>query len=336
MADSQTKSNGPFKIEKWNHHNELTTVPNPHYWDKENVHLSRIQLIVLDNPTALQLYEKKGLDWTGSPLSTLSVDALSSLSKRGDLEIAPSAGVYLIRINTEKAPFNHIKMRQAFALALNRGNLVEYALEGNQVPAFGLIPYSILPGQPHFDDCNLSLARQLFEEAMKEQSLTLAHFPTVIITYASGERPHKIAQVAQQQWKEAFGVNVNLQSNEPKVHYDHLKNRSYQLGIGSWFADFHDPISFLEIFKHKENGTNNTQWEHPQYIALLNASAHAQNPDDRKSLLKQAEHLLINEMPVIPLFYATYNYVKNEAIQGITFSELGYLDFKHAYWNTGE
>lgn len=334
LPDSDIVTNGPFKLEKWNYRNELTAIKNPHYWDRSNVRLNRIQLIVLDNPTALQLFQNGELDWTGSPLSTLSVDALASLRRQEKLEVAPAAGVYLFRINTEKPPFNHIKMRQAFALALSRADLVEYVLQGNQVPAFGLIPYSFIAGQPFFDDEDIHLARRLFQEAMEEQALTLENFPQVSIQYASGERAHKIAQVVQQQWKETLGVNVALQSSEAKIYYDQLKNRTYQLGIGSWFADFRDPISFLEIFKLKDNGTNNTQWESPHYIELLNQSALVQNAEKRKELLKQAERTIINEMPIIPLFYSSYNYVKNPMIKGVYFSELGYLDFKHAYLDT--
>lgn len=331
-SGSSIVTNGPFQLEKWSHQNELTAIPNPHYWDKDQIRLKQIQLVVIDNPTALQLFENGELDWTGSPLSTLSVDALASLRNKEKLQVTPAAGIYLLRINVEKPPFNHVKMRQAFALALNRGDLVEYVLQGNQVPAFGLIPYSFIPGQPLFEDENLHLARRLFQEALEEQSLTVDKLPQISISYLSNERAHKIAQVAQQQWKKAFGIDIALQSNEGKVYFDLLKNHTYQLGIGSWFADFHDPISFLEIFKLKDNGTNNTQWENPQFIQLLNDSAMTQ-AEERNQLLKQAERTIINEMPIIPLFYSSYNYVKNPALKGVYFSELGYLDFKNAYWD---
>lgn len=331
LPDSQILTNGPFKLEKWSRHNELTAIPNPHYWDRNNIRLDRIQLVVLDNPTALQLFQRGELDWTGSPLSTLSVDALASLQSQGHLEVMPAAGIYLFRVNTESLPFNHVKMRQAFALALNREDLVKHALQGNQAPAFGLIPHSFIKGHPFFKDDNRRLALQLFQEALKEQSLALENFPKVSIQYASNERAHKIAQVAQQQWKEVLGVHVDLENSEGKVYYDRLKTHDYQLGIGSWFADIRDPISFLEVFKFKENGTNNTQWENPRYIALLNHSSEEISPKEREKILKQAERVIIEEMPIIPLFYASYNYLKNRSIKGVYFSELGYLDFKNAY-----
>ena len=267
---------------------------------------------------------------------TISVDALASLQDQGQLEVMPAAGLYLFRVNTDREPFNHVKMRQAFALALNREDLVQHVLQGNQVPAFGIVPHSFIKGQPFFEDYDHHLARQLFQEALKDQSLTLENFPKVSIHYASNERSHKIAQVAQQQWKEVLGVNVTLQSSEPKVYYDLLKTHEYQLGIGSWFADIRDPISFLELFKFKENGTNNTQWENPHYIALLNQSSQAALPQEREKLLKDAERVIVNEMPVIPLFYASYNYLRNPEVKGVYFSELGYLDFKNAYWEADE
>ena len=133
-SGSQIATNGPFALEKWLKHNELTAIPNPHYWDRSNVHLDQISLILLDNPTALQLFQRGELEWTGSPLSTLSIDALASLKKQGGLEVMPAAGTYLLRINTEKPPFTSPKMRQAFALALNRADLVGACVAGKPNP----------------------------------------------------------------------------------------------------------------------------------------------------------------------------------------------------------
>ena len=85
------------------------------------------------------------------------------------LEVIPSAGVYLFRVNTEQSPFNHVKIRQAFALALNRADLVEFVLQGNQEPAFGLIPYSFISSSPYFDDYNIKLAHRFFPRAVVER-----------------------------------------------------------------------------------------------------------------------------------------------------------------------
>lgn len=332
LPDDQVVSNGPFQVEKWSRRNEFIAKRNPLYWDKDKVKLDRIQIMVLDNPTALQLFNRAELDWTGSPLSTLSIEALESLKKHGMLEVAPAAGVYFFRINTGKPPLHRAKMRQALAYALNRKDLVDAVLRGNQQPACGLIPFSFIEGSPLFQDCNITLAKKLWNEALKEQKIASGKFPKLTIHYAANERAHKIAQVAQQQWKENLGLDVNIQSNEAKAFYDRLKHHDYQLAVGGWFADIHDPIAFLDLFKHKNNGTNNTQWEHSQFIALLDRSYQPEEFRRRKEILKEAEAVIINDMPVIPLFFSSYNYVKNPKFHGFFFSELGYIDFKNARW----
>lgn len=329
--ENQMITNGPFRIEKWKRHNELIAVPNDYYWDRSNVRLDQLSFIILDNPTALQLFQRGELEWTGSPLSTLSTDALASLKSDGQLEVLPGAGIFLFRINTESSPFKDPKMRRAFAMSLNRHDLVEHVLQGNQKPALRIIPPSFLENDSLFNDHDHIQAQKLFKEALQEQNLTLETLPPISIQYASGERSHKIAQVAQQQWKEILGVHVSLNNIEGKVFFNHLKNHDYQIGIGSWFADFRDPISFLEVFKRKGNGTNNTQWENPEYINLLDRSATTSNQMDRLNLFQQAEAIILNDMPIIPLFYASYNYLRKPYVKGVYFSELGYLDFKNAY-----
>ncbi|CUI15935.1 putative periplasmic oligo/dipeptide-binding protein [Candidatus Protochlamydia naegleriophila] len=324
-------TNGPFQLQEWSRHNQLVLIPNAHYWDHSAVSLNKLVFIVLDNPTALQLFQNKELEWTGSPLSTIPTDALPTLKETNYLQISPAAGVHLFRINTAKAPLNNPKMRHAFALALNRNDLIEHVLQGNQQPALGLIPPLWLQTAPFFQDGNRQLARQLFQEALAENQLNSQTIPPITLCYATGERSHKIAQVAQQQWKEVLGVKVQLQACESKVYFDRLKKQDYQIGIGSWYADFRDPISFLTVFQYKDNGTNNTQWENGRYIDLLNQSFVSTNPNQRELYLKKAEGVLIQEMPIIPLFFGSYNYLKHPQVKGVYFSELGYLDFKQAY-----
>lgn len=330
-GDSHFITNGPFMLSEWKLHDEWMAVANPNYWDKEDRRLSGVRFIILDPKIAIQLFQRGELDWAGSPLSTLPTDSLKFLNEKKWLYTTPAAGLYFLRLNTEKFPLDTIKMRQALALALNRGDLVDHVLQGKQTPAFGIIPPSFLAGPPLFNDNDTVFAKRLFAEALSEKSLVLKDFPTLYIQYAVGERNHKIAQVVQAQWKAVFGIDVQLRSSESKIQFEKIRNGDYEVAISSWFADFRDPLSFLDVFKQKHNGTNNTGWEHLEYVALLNASALPENALKRNGLLKQAERLLVNEMPIIPLFFSSYNYLKDKRVQGVYFSSLGYLDFKQAY-----
>ncbi len=112
-------SNGPFVLDKWKHNYQLNIKKNPNYWDKQAVRLSEIQFVMVHEETELKMFEKNELDWAGSPLSTLPVDALRDLKKHGQLYTQPFLGTYFMRTNTDLLPFNDQNVRKAFALAIN-------------------------------------------------------------------------------------------------------------------------------------------------------------------------------------------------------------------------
>jgi oligopeptide transport system substrate-binding protein len=319
--------NGPFELSEWKKRNEMTFVKNPQYWDAAHVNLEGISLQVLDEHTAFQLFKAGRLDWAGSPLSTLPQDAIEPLKKQNLLKIAEGAGTYWFRLNTAAKPFDNEKMRRAFALALNRQTIVDHVTKGNQQPALNVVPPSFgLVEHNTLSDNNPSEAKALFEEALAETG----QFPQMYLTYVSNDRNHKIAQAVQQQWNKALGINLMLDANESHMQLDKVKKGNYQISLGSWFADIQDPINFLEIFKSSDNPTNQTGWQRPDYTLLIHHSSLEFDPEKRKQLLAQAEKILLDDIPVIPLFFAAYNYVSNDHVDGVYFSPLGYLDFKHA------
>lgn len=327
LDDTALATNGPFKIGHWDRNSELEAVKNPYYWNAPQIHLDKILLIVSEPSTALALYNQGELDWTGSPLSTIPADALPTLKRQGHIQISPGMGTFLFRLNIEKPPFDDVRVRQALSLALNRYELVEHVLQGDQIPATGFIPDSLFAEKPPREREDIERARKLMKAVVTEKGA----LPTMTLCYGASERYHKIAQVVQQQWKEAFGVDVILQSCESKIYFDRMKSGDYQMGLRSWFGDFRDPIAFLEVFKYRNNGTNNTGWENSHYKELLELSSLEKDEMQREKLLMKAESILLDEKPIIPLFYSTYSYLKSPTVKGVIFSELGYLDFRNAY-----
>jgi oligopeptide transport system substrate-binding protein len=298
------------------------------------VKIDKIVGMVLEPTTAFQMFSRNALNWTGSPLCVLPPDAIPSLKEKGYLRIAPAAGTGWFRVNTEKAPFTNEKMRRAFAYALNRQEICDHILQGGQTPALGIVPPSMkLDNRDYFTDHDVVEAKKLFNEALQELNLTQENFPEVALSYTSNERSTKIAQTVQQQWEKAFGIKVTLDGCESKCFYEKVSTKNFQLENGSWFADFQDPINFLDVFKYRTNKTNNTQWEDQKYISLLNQSSVESDRNKRRLFLMQAEKILMDAMPVIPIFYYTFNYVKDDELKGMYISDLGYIDFKNAYFD---
>lgn len=323
--------NGPFKLSEWKPRNTFSVAKNLAYWDAAKVQLDHIALHILDENTSLQMFKSGQLHWAGSPLSTLPQDALTSLKNSGKLSIAPGAGTHWFRFNTQKPPFDKPEVRRAFSLALDRQAIVDHITQGNQLPAIGVIPPILgLDTVYGYSDHSVEEARRLFEKVLSENRMTREDLPKITLCYSANDRNQKIAQAVQQQWKEALGIDVILESSEGKIVIDKMHKGQYLMSLGSWYADINDPINFLEIFKSKENPTNQTFWENARYASLIEQSSIEQSPDKRKILLAKAEMVLLDFMPIAPLFHASYNYLKKPEVVGVYFSPLGYVDFKEA------
>lgn len=326
--------NGPFVFFRHRPGYEFAVKKNSLYWGQGDVHLDGVAVAIVDNQTALRLYENRELDWAGSPLGGIPQEAILPLKRKHELLSTAGAGVHWLRINTGTPPLNSQPLREALALAINRKELVEHVLQGNQKAALAVVPPALSkhPGGL-FPDGDIPGAWEAFQKALLEMDLSKDDLPPLTLIYPHDERTHKVAQVLQQQWFKAIGVTVKLQRLESQAYLSQIKEGSFQLATGSWFADFRDPINFLEIFKSKETPTNATRWENDQFADLLYRSAKESDAAKRLALLNEAEKLLVVEMPVIPLYFANYNYVKDLTLLGVYFSDLGYLDFKHAFFS---
>ncbi|WP_309480297.1 peptide ABC transporter substrate-binding protein [Brevibacillus agri] len=321
--------NGPFKMETWEHKSKLVVVKNENYWDKDNVKLDKIEFsMVEDENTELSMFENGELDWAGAPTSALPTDAIPALKESGKMTTQPIAGTYFYRFNTEKAPFNNAKIRKAFAYAIDRQSLIDNILQAGQLPATGYVPPSMaLNKDGYFKDKDLETAKKLLEEGMKEAGIS--KLPTLTLSYNTSEGHKKIAEAIQDQWKKNLGVDVKLENKEWKVYIEDVHQGKYQIARAGWLADFNDPINFLEMFKDKNGGNNDTGWEHPKYKELLNQSALEQDPEKRKAILAKAEQILMDEMPIMPIYYYAQSWLQSEKVDGAILDGLGMIDFKY-------
>jgi oligopeptide transport system substrate-binding protein len=329
-------SNGPFRMERWIHSDEIALKKNPHYWESESVRLDEIDIVVANADTGLRMFEEKKIDWTGSPLASIPIDAVKDLKEENKLQHSPFLATYFLRVNTEERiggkpnPLSNALFRRALAYALDRSSITEHLLQGGQKAATSLVPPEMeLNIFGCFSDRETELAKALLKRAREEMG---EFAEPLTISYYNNERNAAIAQALQKQWQEHLNIAVEIQAVEPKIYFQIVSKGEYQLATGSWTADFNDPINFLEVFKYKESGTNNTGWENTQYIDLLNRSALCKDSEERKQILRQAESLLMEEMPIIPIYHFALNYLKSEDLAGVQLSPLGQIDFRRARW----
>ncbi|NGX51049.1 MAG: Oligopeptide-binding protein OppA [Chlamydiae bacterium] len=326
--------NGPFLIHEWRHHNVIDAKKNDRYWDKKKVKISDLRMVMVTEDTGFNMFAATELNWDGSPFSTIPVDAIQDLREKEKLQIVPVLATQWIRINVEHGSLRSKKLRRALAFAIDRQALVDHIAQGNQIPATGIVPLAMgLQTKPFFTDGDVAMARELFNEALEELGTTVDKLTPITLMYkgSSANRNHLISQAIQEQWRSAFGIHITLESVEHKVFFDRVSKRDYSLSLGNWFADFNDPINFLEVFKSKSVGTNNTNWENPSYAELLETSSYCQDLSERRALLKQSEEIIIGEMPVIPIFHFTMHYIHDSALKDVLLTSMGSIDFKYAH-----
>ncbi len=330
-------SNGPFLLDEWKQNDEMVAIRNPLYWDKQKVRLDEIKMIMVDNDTGLKMFEDGQLHWEGSPFSTLPLDSIAHLEDRNLVSNDPVLGTYWIRTNINLYPLHSQNIRRALSSAIDRDAIVEHVTNNSQIAATGIVPATLgLSSISYFGEEVGNDAHRFLAAAEKEDAISLKQLKKLTLTYVADARNHRIAQAVQDQWKKSLNLKVSLEALEPKVYFDRISRGDFQLACGSWIADFNDPINFLEVFKSKNIGTNNTGWESINYTKAIEESYFATTVEERTQQMREAEEIIMNEMPVLPIFHYNMQHVKTNKLKGVVLTGCGHIDFKEAYLVLGD
>ena len=321
--------NGPFYVAQHAPDTKIVLCKNHAYWDAQNVALETVEAsFIIDSTTALHLYEKGEIHWGGHPFTPLPLDALPRLEKSSEFHSSPLDGIYWLCVNTELFPLSSPKIRRALSMALNREALAQHVLLG-ETPTCSLISTGIaLLGK---ENHNHKEAKSLFTEGLQDLHLTQETFPPLTLSHNDFPGQKKLAEAIQECWQGVLGIDVQLKNSEWNVFFASLGERQFQIGGCIWYAPFHDPIYYLEFFKEKAHRYNAAQWENAHYQQLLQLADHETDPAVRKEHLAQAERVLLDEMPIIPLYLYHAKYLKASHVQNLEVNPTGHVDFRWAY-----
>ena len=264
-AGENYTTNGPFKLTEWSHSDKVVLEKNADYWDADTVKLNTITMIMVNDPnTELSMFDSGELDWAGMPTGNLPTDALSTLKDAGRLNTEPIAGIYNYKLNTTVEPFNNANIRKAFALAINRQELIDNVTQGGQMPAMAIVPPTMFPENEkgYFKDNDVAKAKEYLQKGLEELGYSdVSELPAIALSYNTDEAHQKIAQAVQDMWKNNLGVEVTLDNAEWKVYLDQLQSLDYNIARLGWLSDYNDPISFLDMYYSATGGNNDTGWE---------------------------------------------------------------------------
>ena len=234
--------------------------------------------------------------------------------------------------NPEKAD-----LEQALSLAIDRKTICEQVTKGGQIPAYSYVPEGI-PGAEEGKDftgevkywnpekADLEQAKKLLEEAGYPNGEGL---PTLELLYNTNEGNKLVAETIQQMWAK-INVNVELYNEEWAVFQDSRKNGNYEIARHGWIGDYLDPMTFLDMWM-SGLGNNDAKFSNEEYDNLIRSAKEETDIAKKYEYLRKAEDILMDEMPIIPIYYYTQIKAVSPRVKDVVVSPLGQVYFDKAY-----
>ncbi len=294
--------NGPFQLKTWELNNKIVVEKNPHYYDASMVRLNEIHYYPVSNVMTEDRMFRAGQLHLTSSMPTQKCPIYIE-EKNPNLKIDPYMGTYFYRINTENETLSDVRVRKALAYSIDRQLLVEKVTQCGQIPAYSFTPPGSNGYQPSTEiPYDPVLAKQLLAEAGYSSDNP---FPKLEILFNTNEGHRKVALAIQQMWQNELGIEVELVNQDWKVYLSREMVGDFQISRAGWIGDYEDPNTFLDLMR-PNRGNNKTGWENMDFDALVEEANTINNQEKRYELLNKAEKILIDNMPIIPL----YTYVR--------------------------
>jgi oligopeptide transport system substrate-binding protein len=335
-------TSGSFKVLAHRPYDELIVVKDPNNWDSANVKLDRIEFYPLDElTTMLNLYKAGRLDATYN--HTVPAPWFEQISAyKDEYLLHPENSTEFYVINIKKPPMDKLKVREAFALAIDRDALAQ--LKRTYKPLVDFIPFGIFPKYEEAREkvyseqlkkqgssldewkarkFNAEKARKLLTEAgypvqQTGSGWSCPTFPVekVSISYNTNESNKATAEFIQAQWKQNIGITIQLKNMEFKTYLPVINKLEYD-GVArrGWIGDYMDPFTFLYLFYSPQNA-GATGWWDAKYDRMLDEANGIVDEQKRYEKLAEAELYMNQQQVVIPLAVPGTSFMKKPYIKG--------------------
>jgi peptide/nickel transport system substrate-binding protein len=321
---------GPFKFKSYDQSQQVVGLEaNPNYWDgPPQIPLLRVRVISDSNAMQAELQSGR-VDIAPLPTS-LSPDAIKALGLDPNLNVHqfPGSNLNLLTFNTKQPPLDNVKVRQAFAYAIDRESIIRDLLLSQ-----GKIAHSILPEESwayaqgeiyHFDP---SIAKKLLDEAGFRDpdgdgpKMRFAQ-PIVFRVSGSSASARQYSGVIQNYLKNV-GVPVSIETSELNVLLDSLRRGQFQMTYGQWVGGNQDPIFYRDLFATSEIPTetrasrNRSRYSNPELDKILEEAANTYDHAKAAPLYAQAQEIISRDVPVLPLWYQANMVIAKKTVGNI-------------------
>ncbi len=300
---------GAYKLKTWDHDKAVVLERNDGYFGQKPKIQYILGLVISDQSTALDMFKRNELDALDE-IPTIDEESVRTMKEYRQVS---TLGLYYFGFNVKMKPFDNVKVRQAFAMAIDKDEINKInggrELPANSIVPPGLVGYNANVGMK-FDP---EKARKLLDDAgYKDRS----KFPHVTISFNTDENHQRICENVQAQLKRNLGIDVELTNEEWKTYLKSLQAKIYPMFRFAWIADFPDADTFMNLFE-SNNANNDTNWVSKKYDSLVTQAASELDNQKRQQLYDQAQKLILEDDAVIvPVYFYREQYLVNSRIKG--------------------
>jgi len=325
-------SNGAFTLDEWSLNRRIIIKKSEHYWDRDNVALNGVYFYPTENVVSEErMFRAEQLHYT----QVVPLDKIPEYRKQGNTSYVQAAylGTYYYLINTDRPPVDNVMVRRALSYALDRDTLTRTVLQETAIPAYSITPPNTLGyNPPKLFDYDPAKARELLAEAGYPNG---EGWPGLEIIYNTQEAHRKIAVAVQQMWKKELNIDITISNQEWKVYLNSVSQRDFQVARRGWIGDYVDANNFLDLFI-SDGGNNNTGYASDEFDdIILNLAPRAKTRDERYGLFYKAETMMMNEMPIIPIYTYTSKHLVHPSVEGIHPNLMDSLNLKYVKLHAG-
>ena len=328
--------NGPYKMKERVIDEKIVFDINTNYYDADKQVAKQINFVLMSDPnTAIAGIRGGTIDF--SALEPPSAE-IEKLNNEGYIVANNAIGTYYIELNITNKAFEDKRVRQALSLAIDRNYLVKNVTKGGQVPAGAFVPTEVRGLNSTFRkenkeyinvndyENNVKKAKALMAEAGYPDG---ANYPVIELKVSPGIYV-LVGEALQQMWKENLNVNVSLVQEEFPITLQTLVEKDYQMARMGWTGDYNDPMTMLDVMT-SGGGVNHTGFANKEYDDNLLTAKQTEDNNIRMDAMAKAENILMEEMPIIPLYYRADSFMKNPKLQGVVLNPLGRHKFNYSY-----
>lgn len=324
----KTVFNGPFKIEQWRVEDKIQLVKNEDYWDKEAVHLDRVNYKVLkDQQAGASLYDTGSVDDT-----VITADQVDKYEDNAGLKKRLLASTFYIKLNQKTVPaFKNKDMRLAISQAINKEGYVN-AVKNDGSEATDGFTSKLTAETPDGKDFaetidsplsyNPEAAKEHYEKAKKD--LGIKDLTFTMNTEDTPSSKISAEYIKAQVEKTLPGVTMKIKQLPFKQRLNQESSETHEASLSGWGPDYPDPLTFLSIMTTGA-AQNNTGWGSKEYDQLIEDANGKllKKPEERNAAMKKAEEMMLEDAPVAPIYQKGEAHLTNPQVKGLIYHQIG-------------